>query len=201
MPLCLLALFLCWLWTCNAWTRGDVIPVLVSMRLNDSTQLQPQRVSDQYSPRFGVDRSVRIQTTNPVFAIMQLFDDAHGADLRIRLELGRGLKKRTPWIVVHGMSHGRHVHLSKIQLRFGYQKNVFARLTSVRWHVSHSERPQDHIELEYLWVEQRSYDPNQAITFASAISLIAVAILTFFISSSESKKARYKLLVVRDREE
>jgi hypothetical protein len=177
--------------TVTCWTPGDAVPLLVEIKVNSSHVIK-KALPNRYNPRFAVDHTIKMPTVDY---------DSEFSWVKMRLELGRGLRRRTSWITVKEERGQFSRYLEKIQLKFKYRYNVFGQFEKFSYVEVYSKTPQPHITLEYTWFEERMYNPHGAITLFSAISLLLSVVLMVRMTTSALTSQSRRALLVHDKAE
>ncbi|GET88266.1 hypothetical protein, conserved [Leishmania tarentolae] len=79
-------------------------------------------------------------------------------------------------------------YLSRITFFFGYHKGDLPKMTSFSIAALYSPEMKPGIELQFLWIESRPYNPNRAVTLCSAVAVLVsmITVLAVFHPSSRS---------------
>lgn len=179
--------------TAVAWETGDVVPLLVTYRINKTTALHPVPLPQEFNPRFAVDRVVSIPTLD--------FEDEF-QNVAIRFELSRGMRKQTRWMRLKRTQKGmKEVHLSHVTFRFGFMQGSFSRFTSFRVFSKYSPRPHASIQVKYEWDEHRAFNSHYGMLFCCVASIAVAVYLSHKIVSESLKMDLGRKMVVRDRKD
>lgn len=175
----------------TAWSVGDALPLYLDIKANH-THVRRRALPHQLCPRFGIDHEAKLPSLD--------FDDQFSL-VKLRIEFGRGLHRRSQWITVkntkelpNGERNSRH--LEKLTLNFQYRAGVFGRFRRFSYVESFSHKPQPHITLAYRWTVVAENSPHAAIAWLSAASL---GLVLYFLVSMSADAINHRLpLVVRD---
>lgn len=169
-----------------AWSHGDVVPLLIELKVN-KTHVTQRSIPYHLNPRFGIDH---------VVSLPSLSYDSEFETVKMRIELGRGLKRRTAWIVIKD----KNKYLERLQLKFKFRQNVFGKFEKLSYVDTYSTTPKPTVVFEYVWVEERLYNPHGAITFFSAVSLLLVVVLMVRMTTTALARQGRMSFVVHEKE-
>lgn len=206
--------------------HGDTLPLYASFRYGDQVRTRRRPMARKYHPVVGVHRVVTVpefheraasdaalaadgaRRANAV-AGARPDDDApaaaheDGADafrLSATFHVGR-MGARTPWIGVMQTGPAGDEYLEELQIFFDTLPSPEGHPTSSVTRMTFAAKYSpafNNLTLEYVWREQRSYDPALAISVSGVLAIVCVSVLAVVMFSGRDALRRELVVKIRD---
>eukprot|EP01061_Rhynchopus_euleeides_P046194 TRINITY_DN8677_c0_g1_i1.p1 TRINITY_DN8677_c0_g1~~TRINITY_DN8677_c0_g1_i1.p1 ORF type:complete len:203 (+),score=57.33 TRINITY_DN8677_c0_g1_i1:88-696(+) len=179
------------------WDTGDFVPLMARSQYGNEVT-SPRELGHDLSPHFGRNKAVHIDTLSKA-------ELNKGDDYKMSFELGHGLGRRTPWIVVQqGCTGGWNSHddtcvrLHRIDFVFTYEMGSFGKIVDFQvypHYMKPREQYRDHIVLDFVWKQDHDKDINTALFTIYSVSVIASIVLLSFMFVNTDSVRKGEMLV------